>query len=121
QRPRDADALPLAAGKLMWVAGGVLRQQADLLEQLAHARLALRLVADDAVHLERLGDDLADGHARVERRIRVLEDHLHLAPHAAQLARRERRDVDALEPDAAARRPLEQQHAAAGGDLAAPG
>ena len=58
---------------------------------------------------ERVADDLADALARVERRVRVLEDHLHLAPERPQLAPRERRDVGAVEADRAARR-LVQPH-----------
>ena len=47
---------------------------------------------------QRLGDDRRDRHARVQRRVRVLEDDLHLA-RAARAARRARRveHVDALE------------------------
>ena len=51
---------------------------------------------------ERLGDDRADRLARVQRRVRVLEDHLHLAAQRlAARAPRERRDVAAVERDRA--------------------
>ena len=43
QRPRDADALPLAAGELVRVAVVVLGAEADALEQLLD--LALQLLA----------------------------------------------------------------------------
>ena len=49
-------------------------------------RRRLVLVVLDAVDLERLADDRADGLARVQRRVRVLEDHLHLAPQRQQRA-----------------------------------
>ena len=39
ERARDADALPLAAGELVRIALGMLRQQADLLQQFMHAPL----------------------------------------------------------------------------------
>ena len=39
ERPRDADALALAAGEFVRVALGMLRQQADLLQQFLHAPL----------------------------------------------------------------------------------
>src|SRR3954465_14701192 len=65
ERTRDADALALAAGELVREPVVVLRIQADDLEQLLYATLAL-LVAADAVHLERLPDDRADALARVE-------------------------------------------------------
>ncbi len=87
--------------------------------QLAHAFRARALLWHDAVHLERLVDHLADGHARVERGVGVLEDHLDAPAHGAQRCRIERRHVDALEQDPAARRLLQLQDAAAGGGFAA--
>ena len=79
------------------------------------------VAAADAVDLERVGDDLAHAPARIERRVRVLEDHLQLAPVRPQLAVRERRDVVAAEAQRAARRleqpdeePAERRLAAAG-------
>ena len=48
---------------------------------------------------QRLGDQLAHALARVERGVRVLEDHLHLAPQRSQRAAVEARDVAPLEDD----------------------
>ena len=59
--------------------------------------------AREPVQPDRLADDLPAGHARVERRVRVLEDDVHLAPERPQLAAREVRDVGAVEPDRARR------------------
>src|SRR5688500_7044447 len=73
------------------------------------------------MHLERLRQDLADRHARVEGRVRVLEDHLHVAPEPAQLLRRVRGEIGAFEDDLAAGGPLELQDAAPGRGLAAAG
>ena len=93
ERPGDADALALAAGELAREAGQVqLRVEPDDLEQLAHARVA-PLVRDHAVGAQRLGEDVGDRQARVQRGHRVLEHHLHVAPDlhplvAAQPARR---------------------------------
>ena len=60
-----------------------------MLEELGDALLALGR-RHDVVQHQRLGENLADGHARVERRERVLEDQLHLAAQGAEggLARR---------------------------------
>ena len=88
ERARDADALALAARELVRVAVVVLRVQADRVHQLLHRALALALALLQPVDRERLGDDRADRLARVQRRVRVLEDHLHLAPQRLQLARR---------------------------------
>ena len=81
----DADPLPLPAGELVRVAADVLRAQADDLEQLLHAGPDLR-AARDPVDPERVADDLLDGLPRVQRRVGVLEDDLHLAAERTQLA-----------------------------------
>jgi hypothetical protein len=60
----NADALPLAAGKLMRVTRRVFARQPDRVQQLGHTLvLASRM---QAVQVQRLGEDLADRHARVE-------------------------------------------------------
>src|SRR6266849_8346288 len=58
--------------------------EADDLQQLLHALVALA-TAHDAEVVQGLGDDVADRHARVQRRERVLEDHLQLPAVLAQL------------------------------------
>ena len=100
-RAGDADALALAAGELVRQPVVVLGVEPDLLHQLLHAALALLLVGQRAVDDERLGDDRADGLARVQRRVRVLEDHLHVPAQRLELRAREGRDVPALEGDRA--------------------
>jgi hypothetical protein len=67
----------------------------------------------------RLRDDEADALARVQRRVRVLEDHHHLAPDRPHLGAREVRDVAALEDHAAAGRVEQAHHAARHRRLAA--
>ncbi len=76
QRPGDPDALCLAAGELMGVAGGVLRPQAHPLQQLLH-----RFVRGQPLVAVRGGQDLPDGLTGVERGVRILEDHLQVAAH----------------------------------------
>ena len=81
QGPGDADALPLAAGELMRVAVLLPSVQPHYLQQtvcsfMARGRRAKPLGA------ERLLDDVAYGHARVERREWILKDDLQLPPHA---------------------------------------
>ncbi len=62
---------------------------------------------------QRLGDDLLDGEARVERAEGVLEDDLHLAAGFAQGAGAERGDLDAVKAhDSAGGFDEAQQHAA---------
>ena len=94
----NADALPLAAGKFMGVVAGMLGVQADIVHQLKDLFPALFFVGVEMVDVQRLTDDVLDGHTRVERGIGVLEDHLHL------LAVRQHVDMDALFADGLSRR-----------------
>ena len=103
ERARDADALALAAGELVRIAVVVLRVEPDPVHQVLHRALALALALVHAVDRERLADDRADRAPRVQRRVRVLEDHLHLAPQRLDVARaespRSRGRRSATEPD----------------------
>ncbi len=74
----DADPLTLPAGELVREAVVVLGLQTDAVEQLLHPAFQLG-TPSQPVQLEGIADDLAHPLARVERRERVLEDHLHLA------------------------------------------
>ena len=67
----------------------------------------------DPVQLQRVADDLADALARVQRRVGVLEDHLHLAPQRAQLAATELGQLGAAEA-----RPSPRSASAAAGSSA---
>ena len=62
----------------------MLGVQSDNVEKLADTLNALLLGAH-AVNGHGLGDDLADGHAGIQRSIRILEDKLHLATHVLDL------------------------------------
>jgi hypothetical protein len=75
ERHRDRDALLLAAGQLVRVAGEerVVGRQRHLLERLAHARVAL-VVATDAVRLEHLAQLRAEPQRRVQSGARILRD-----------------------------------------------
>ena len=112
ERPRDADPLPLPAGEFMRPAVGGVGGEAHEIEQLGDAArdLGLRPHAMDG---ERLAEDLAHAHARVERAVGVLKDHLDAAVVAAELGPRQRADVEAVEADLALVG-LDQPHQAAG-------
>ena len=62
------------------------------------------LFAGQFMNLEWLGDYLADLHARVQRRVRIFEHHLHTLPHFAQLSIAEFTEVGAIEVHVAAGR-----------------
>ena len=96
ERARDPDPLPLPARELVREAVVVLRREADLLEQLLDGLLALLAVADP-VDAHRVADDRADALARVQARVGVLEDHLHLAAKRPQRAGAQLADRAAVE------------------------
>ena len=77
ERSRDTDPLPLAAGKFVRVAIAERRVEADDLHELADPLLSL-CPARARVLGEGLANRGANLHPRVERGIRILEDHLHL-------------------------------------------
>ena len=119
QRPGDADPLALAARQLVGIAQRHVGEEPDDLQQLGDPVVNLRL-GQDAVHADRLGDDLAHRHARIEGGIGVLEDDLHLLAHGDHLLAVERRQIHALEADLAAGRLVEAQHQAAERGFPAP-
>src|SRR5207302_9102350 len=86
--------------ELMRVAFGEVTGDADDIEELADARKPLGAAAK-AVNVERLGDEVAHRHARIERRRRVLKDDLHAAAIGPQPRRLEAREIDAVEHDRA--------------------
>ena len=76
QGPCQSDALPLSAREFVGIALHVVRIQADLSHEMPNTIIqftALGHLMDN----QRLADDVAYGHARVERTERVLENHAH--------------------------------------------
>src|SRR5262249_30912241 len=73
ERPGDADALALPPGELVGVPVDVRRRQPDDVEQLLGTAADLG-GGPEAVDVQRVGHDVARAAARVERRVRVLED-----------------------------------------------
>src|SRR4029079_437212 len=99
-RAGDPDTLALSAAELVRITAPVRRPQPDLLEQLADSRTPLRS-APPMTQLQWLRDARADAQGGVERRRRVLEDHLEAAPDGPEPAPLELRDVLAIEQDRA--------------------
>ena len=85
QRPGDADALPLAAGKLVGVAVEQLLANAHLLHQRLDHLHALGAVLAHAMGVQRLQDDVPHLHAGVQGGVGILEDHLYAPPKLAEL------------------------------------
>ena len=96
ERARDPDALALAAGELVRDSGS--RCSGRRPTRSSSLRLSVSIwPAGDAAQLQRRRQDLADALARVERRLRVLEDHLHLTPDRLHRSARGLGDVGAAE------------------------
>ena len=98
--PRDPDPLPLPAGEVGGEPVVVLGVEPDQLHQLLHPAFAFGAVGDP-VDGEGIPDDRAHAAAGIECAVRVLEDHLNLPPHGAQLPTGEIGDVAAVELDGA--------------------
>src|ERR1700716_728842 len=71
--------------------------------------------------LERFADDVADGHTRIQRGVRVLEDHLHAAAHLPHVFATKLRELDAVELHLTRSRLVQLEDRAAGRRLAASG
>jgi hypothetical protein len=111
ERAGDADALALAAGELVRVAVGEVGVEADDVEQVLHLLAAVALRGHLGVDLERLADDVADRHARVERGVRVLQHDLDLPAQRLEVLPAPAEHVLAVEPHRARRRRLQpHQH-----------
>ena len=100
KRARDADALTLSAGKLVRILRRVFAAKANLFQQLSHARIRCRALGE-LVDGQPFANYRADGHARIERCDRILEDDLHLAPQRAKLGGSHRPHIATLEADLA--------------------
>ena len=86
ERAGDPDALALAAGELVRVPVHGVGVEPDPFEQLAHRPRRARSAARPRGGSRTASPTMSpDGHPRVQRRVRVLEDDLDLAPQPAQL------------------------------------
>src|SRR5829696_4884550 len=120
ERPGQADALTLATGQLVRIAEPQLRPESDRVEELDDPPFE-RGASSEPVEADRLPDDLATRHARIEGRVRVLEDDVHPTAVRPQAAARQMGDVGPVEPDRPRRRLVEPVHAVPHRRLATPG
>src|SRR5205807_2043413 len=109
----------LPAGEFMRIAPHVVGIEPDGFEQFDDPVLELAPAFREVMDDQRFADDRADGHARVERSVGILEDDLHVAAQRAQRAAGQGGDVLAVEPDLAGGRLDQPQDAAPGGRFAA--
>jgi hypothetical protein len=85
-------------------------RKTDLVQQFPHALAPGRRALAQTVDLQRLVDDAAHRHARIERRERVLKDDLNIAAQPAALRRRRGGNVLALKSDGARSRLLQPEN-----------
>ena len=109
QSPRDAGALALATGELVRIAVDERRRQTDEIEQRGGTVAAITPALQPAIDLELARQGHRQRQARIERRLRILEDHLDPRAQRAQRSFRQVADLGAVELDAARRR-LQQPH-----------
>ncbi len=106
QGPGDADALALAARELAGPAVAVDVGVDARPGRAWRSRVSTPLLLGaDLPDVERLGHDVDDPPARVERGDRVLEDHLHLRAQRAQVAAARASQLGVAEDDLARGRP----------------
>ena len=98
ERAGDTDPLALTARELVGEAVSVLGAQAHCAEELPDTPLTFAAPVE-AMNAERLGDDLANGHPRVQRRVRVLEDDLDVTSYGPHLSALVCGDVRPVEND----------------------
>src|SRR3989304_2866125 len=96
----SAETGSAAPSKIWWGANAPASFQPDLTQRI-HDNSAAFLGRADLVDAQALPDGLADRHPRIERRVRVLEDDLHVAAHGLQVGAAQLQHVDAVEPDGA--------------------
>src|SRR5262245_34967419 len=116
ERTRDRHPLTLTARQLVRVLRGVFVIQADESEQLADAR-ADRCRARD---LQRLRNDCAHRHARVEGGRRILEDDLHPTTRGSERPPPSTDELLTIEPDRTPVGVQQTKHETRHGRLAAP-
>jgi hypothetical protein len=102
------------------VAEAELAPETHLVEEVRNPVVELPPTREP-VQLQRLADDLTARQARVERRVRVLEDHVQISPVRPQLAPRQVRDVVPVETDRSRGRLDQAQDAVGDGRLPAAG
>ena len=97
KRARDADTLPLAAGKFMGKAICMLAVQPHHFQQLIHACRPLCLAAAQSMDIQALGNNICNSHTRIKRRIRILKNNLCAAAEFPFFCAAQRVHVDSVE------------------------
>src|SRR5262245_527320 len=118
QGASDTDALALPATKLVRVTVVMILAETHLPEQFDHP-VAFGSAPSEFVNFQPFTDDIADAHPRVQRRIGILKNDLHLPSRIAELALRQSQQVFPLKINFAAARLDEPEYCSSQCRLAA--
>src|SRR6185503_20832098 len=99
---RNTYALSLAPGKLVRVTPSEIQRQVHSLQQCCGRPPTFLPVRDSRKSQQGLGEDIFNAVARIEGRLRILEDHLDLIAHGSQLVFVKMSDVPIVEHQAPA-------------------
>jgi hypothetical protein len=112
QSPRNPDPLPLSARKLMWIPFHRVFGQPDAQQHRDCAFTPFRSRKSRLVNRQGLRDNRPHAHSGIQRRKRILKDHLHLPPLYPQRFAAQPQQVLPIECDLAGiRLNQSQQHA----------
>src|SRR5262245_22659323 len=107
----DADTLALTAAELVRITVVMIFAQAHLMQQFDDA-LPFGFAPGELVNFQTFADNVAHAHSRVQRRVRILKDDLHLPSRVAEFALRQRQKILPFEINFAAGRLNESQYGA---------
>src|SRR5690242_9893246 len=119
QRSGDRDPLALPAAEFVGKQARYFRLKPDQFQDFRHP-LMQGFPREVGMNFQRLGHYVADSHARTERTVRILKDHLDFPAITHQLPALQCRDVLAAKPDRPGCRRLLQQDQLRCRGLAAP-
>ena len=120
QRPGDSNALPLTAAELVRVSICSLLPETAALQELFDSVLKF-VTFGETVHHQRLSNQSADPHSRIQRPAGILEDDLHLSTKGSKVYRGLLEDRLSIENHLAAGRRNQSQDGSTDGGLATPG
>ena len=121
QRAGDTGALPLPARELMRIAVDEMRRQAHEVQQFRRTVALIPPALQAPEHLKRPRQRDREPKARVQRRLRILKDHLDARPQRSQFGLAEIADFNTVELNSARRRPQQPHQQPAQGRLARAG
>src|SRR6185312_1447527 len=99
ERAGNRDSLTLTSGEFVWEASCHFRVEPDAYQQFIDPSGCLCRGPGQPVEAQRLAQNFSDPHARIERRIRILENHLQASTQRADRRCRGLGDVVAGETD----------------------